>query len=93
VLASLRDYQALLDLPRRQSSLEMPFFQKWRRLGYSLEGLREVGIRLLRAAGLKPATGHAGPRIHDLRHTFAVRCIERWYAEGRDVQNLLPRLA
>jgi integrase len=93
VLASLREYHSLLDLPRRESTLDLPFFQKRQGRGYSLEGLREVGIQLLRATGLKPAAGHSGPRIHDLRHTFAVRCIERWYTEGRDVQNLLPRLA
>lgn len=29
------------------------------------------------------------PRIHDLRHSFAVRCLVRWYREGVAVQ---PRL-
>jgi integrase len=91
--SSLRDYQALLDLPRRDASRQLPLFQRGQRRAYSLEGLREVGIQILRSSGLKPATGHVGPRLHDLRHTFAVRCIERWYADGRDVQNLLPRLA
>ncbi len=93
LLESLRRYQALLDLPKGPSSFGLPFFQQGRRRGYSLEGLRKVGIRLLRSAGLKPAAPRVGPRLHDLRHTFAVHCIERWYADGRDVQNLLPRLA
>jgi integrase len=93
VLASLRDYHALLDLPRGDAALPLPFFQKGRRRSYSLAGFQEVGLQLLRRAGLKPAVGHVGPRLHDLRHAFAVRCIERWYADGRDVQNLLPRLA
>jgi integrase len=31
---------------------------------------------LLRHIGLHPGPGHNGPRLHDLRHTFAVRCLE-----------------
>lgn len=33
------------------------------------------------------------PRMHDLRHTFAVNRLRRWYQEGRDVQSLLPALS
>jgi len=33
------------------------------------------------------------PTLHSLRHTFAVRRLEAWYAEGCDVQALLPSLA
>ena len=33
------------------------------------------------------------PRIHDLRHAFAVRTVARWYAESRDVNGLLPALS
>ena len=35
--------------------------------------------------------GH-GPRVHDLRHTFAVNNLRSWFAEGRDVGALLPVL-
>jgi integrase len=93
LLESLQRYQRLRGLTKRSNSNDLPFFQRERGREYGLEGLRKVGIGLLRSADLKPATGRVGPRIHDLRHTFAVRCIERWYADGRDVQNLLPRLA
>ncbi|MEG2599911.1 MAG: tyrosine-type recombinase/integrase [Muribaculaceae bacterium] len=33
------------------------------------------------------------PRIHDLRHTFAVKRLTSWYREGADVQQLLPILS
>ena len=33
------------------------------------------------------------PRLHDLRATFAVTRLVRWYREGADVQRLLPQLA
>ena len=35
--------------------------------------------------------GH-GPRVHDLRHTFAVNNLRRCFAQGRDVGALLPVL-
>lgn len=34
-----------------------------------------------------------GPRLHDLRHTFAVHTLLRWYREGADLQARLPVLA
>ncbi|OGS02648.1 MAG: integrase [Elusimicrobia bacterium RIFCSPLOWO2_12_FULL_59_9] len=33
------------------------------------------------------------PRIHDIRHTFAVHRMTSWYRQGADVQRLLPRLS
>jgi site-specific recombinase XerD len=36
---------------------------------------------------------HSGPRIHDLRHTFAVRRLLTWYRDGQDVNARLPWLA
>lgn len=34
-----------------------------------------------------------GPRIHDLRHTFAVHRLLAWYRDGKDVNARLPALA
>ncbi len=36
---------------------------------------------------------HTGPRVHDLRHTFAVHRLLAWYREGEDVNARLPALA
>ena len=45
-------------------------------------------------AGIARGAGDSrDPRIHDLRHTFAVRRMLAWYREGRDVQSLLPKLS
>jgi integrase len=33
-----------------------------------------------------------GPRVHDLRHTFAVNNLRFWFARGEDVGALLPVL-
>lgn len=34
-----------------------------------------------------------GPRVHDLRHTFAVHALLRWYRQGADLHAKLPVLA
>jgi integrase len=44
------------------------------------------------AADVKDADGRQ-PRVHDLRHSFAVQALMRWYRDGADVQSNLPRLA
>ena len=33
------------------------------------------------------------PRVHDIRHTFAVHRLTQWYREGVDAQARLPYLA
>ena len=48
--------------------------------------------RLLKQCGLSDHK-QKGPRIHDLRHTFAVHRLLAWYRDGRDVNARLPWLA
>lgn len=49
---------------------------------------------LKQVAGVRRADGgRFGPRIHDLRHTFAVHRLISWYRQGADVQKLLPQLS
>ncbi|MCP4285366.1 MAG: tyrosine-type recombinase/integrase [Gammaproteobacteria bacterium] len=53
--------------------------------------------RLFRKLLLRCAIPHAGrgkgPRVHDMRHTFAVHTLLRWYREGADLDAKLPVLA
>ena len=44
------------------------------------------------AAGVGAASP-TRPRVHDLRHAFAVRTLLGWYRAGLDVEALLPRLS
>ena len=39
------------------------------------------------------ASGRRIPRLHDLRHSFAVHSLTAWYRQGADVQRLLPVLS
>ena len=49
--------------------------------------------RLLDASGISVPDARRRPRLHDLRHTFAVHRLLRWYKEGADVQSKLMLLA
>lgn len=49
-------------------------------------------IRLLRLTRISRVTGRR-PRLHDLRHTFAVTTLRNWYRAGVDVERRLPALS
>ena len=49
--------------------------------------------KLYRLSGMKPARGRVGPRPYDLRHTFVVHRLTRWYREGVDLHSRLPWLS
>ena len=50
--------------------------------------------RLREHTGIRRSDGgRYQPRLHDLRHTFAVHRLTSWYRQGADVQNLLPYLS
>lgn len=48
---------------------------------------------LSRQIGLRGPHASHGPRIHDLRHRFAVRVLTHWYQAGEDAARLLPILS
>jgi len=49
--------------------------------------------RLLWECGISYQGRGKGPRLHDLRHTFAVHRLMRWYRDGADLGVALPVLA
>jgi site-specific recombinase XerD len=51
-------------------------------------------FRLITAqAGITARSAACRPRIHDMRHSFAVASLLEWYRRGDDVQAMLPRLS
>ena len=60
---------------------------------YSAHTPYAVFRRMLRAAMIPHGGRGQGPRVHDLRHTFAVRRLEAWYREGADLSSKLPVLS
>lgn len=59
---------------------------------YTAEGLAHTIRSLFRIAEIRTLEGRI-PRVHDLRHTYAVHALLRWYRAGVDVQAKLPSLA
>lgn len=55
--------------------------------------LHRTFYALSRQIGLRGAQASHGPRIHDLRHRFAVRVLTQWYEAGEDAGRLLPVLS
>ena len=60
---------------------------------YSSATVYMVYRKALRLAGISHAGRGKGPRLHDIRHTHAVRVLNRWVREGRDLTTALPYLA
>ena len=71
-------------LSDRDTALNLHTIQKW---------FREIST----TCGLRKGTdGHRygrGPRLQDLRHTFATRRLVEWYRTGCDVTVQMPKLA
>ena len=78
--------------PRRRPA-DAPFFT--RRGSRPVHPLKlELKFRILRdRAGIHRTDARQQPRIHDLRHTFAVHRLTSWYQQGADVQRLLHHLS
>ena len=60
------------------------------RLSYAV--VQQTFRRLVDGAGVG-ADAPSPPRLHDLRHTFAVTTLLRWYRSDEDVQSRIPSLS
>jgi integrase/recombinase XerD len=65
--------------------------ERGRRLPYPT--VRAISRRLCEQVRLHGPADSRRPRIHDLRHRFAVNTLIRWYRDGIDVERCLPRLS
>jgi len=61
------------------------------RLWHSNIGL--TFARLAGRAGITRRSASCRPRIHDVRHSFAVATVLGWYRDGADIPALMPRLS
>jgi len=59
---------------------------------WSPTGVYFIFRKLLHQCGISHPGRGKGPRVHDLRHTFAVHRLIRWYEEGADLNAKLPLL-
>jgi integrase/recombinase XerD len=49
--------------------------------------------RLTKTIGLDAQAQRTKPRLHDLRHRFAINTVLKWYRDGDDVERCLPVLS
>ncbi|HZN70128.1 MAG TPA: tyrosine-type recombinase/integrase [Micromonosporaceae bacterium] len=91
-VAVLRDYAAQRDrlCPRPSTSA---YFISVRGRRLTGRRVRAVFTRLAHQAGLAPRGGSRRPRVHDLRHGFAVATLLDWYRDGGDVAARMPLLS
>lgn len=73
---------------------EHPFFLSNCGTAIQLDTLRYTFQRLRKNAQVSRSDGASyQPRLHDLRHTFAVHRLTEWYRQGANVQRLLHHLS
>jgi integrase/recombinase XerD len=90
--AALLRYRDLRDdLCPRRSSPALFVSSRGTRLFHS--NVARTYACLTGRSGIVPRSASCRPRIHDLRHAFAVGCLLQCYASSQDVGVMLPRLA
>jgi integrase len=72
---------------------ESPLLLSFHGRRYSTKSISYTLLQWLRMAGLKPEKGRHGPRPYDVRHTFAVHRLRRWYRQGVELSGRLPWLS
>ena len=68
-----------------------PFYPSPYGGSYSSSTISSLFRQILWKAGISHSG--KGPRLHDMRHTFAVHCLKKWVLNGRDLSNCLPYLS
>jgi integrase/recombinase XerD len=91
-VAALRRYLARDDRPRSRIPTATLFSSSaGTRLRYCV--VNRTFLKLVRTTGLRPRSAACRPRLHDLRHTFAVRTVLDAYRADLDVGARLPILS
>jgi len=88
--------QALVQYDRtrlRRRSTETPFFTTVTGGSVPPWTIQQNFQVLCDRADIRRADTGKQPRLHDLRHTFAVHRLTSWYQQGADVQRLLHHLS
>jgi integrase len=94
---ALRRYRWMRDLAGESAADDAPFFMgtrgQRRGLPLGVHQVHRVFVELRRQLGWRNRGTHHAPRIHDLRHTFVVRRIVKWQAQGVDLDQAMLSLS
>ena len=93
-----QDLQRILleyrDQAPRRGKDHLPFFQSREKRLISTASAQSSFRRLCQLANVRRRdTTASQPRLHDLRHTFAVHRLTEWYRHGADTEHLIPALS
>ena len=91
-VAALREYIVARRKAGASQESEAPVFVH-EKGGYSQITAGALLRSVIRRAGLNTRRGRGGPRIHDIRHTFVIHRMTKWYREGINPQSRLQYLA
>lgn len=78
---------------RRPTPKSLSFFTSAIGTRVLRDNVSTVFPRLVREAGLRSPNRLRPPRLHDMRHSFAVKTLVGWYRDGVDVEPRLPLLS
>ena len=79
---------------KQSQSSDAPLFIVKNNHPFNIGTMRGIFNRIRNKAGIKRDDNvKYQPRIHDLRHSFAVHRLTSWYQENKNVQQLLPILS
>lgn len=90
----LAEYAKWDDSPSSSVDRDHRFFRSKQGTALTLDTLEYAFRRTRERAQIRRSDGaHFQPRLHDLRHTFAVHRLIQWYRQGADVQRLIHHLS
>jgi len=96
-IEALRHYRSTCELAGECSDTDAPFFfgTRGQRSGLPLgeRQVHRVFAELRQRLGWRNRGTHHAPRIHDLRHSFVVRRIMQWHAQGVDIDQAMLSLS
>ena len=91
-VTALQRYTAIRDRVHPKPKCDA-FFLTDRGTALSYQRVTVTFRELRRKLGWRASPGNPLPRVHDLRHTFAVRVLLRWYAAGANVDEKIAALS
>lgn len=72
---------------------DMPFFVSNKGKALSSRQVHRIFVQLRQQLGWVNRGAHHAPRIHDLRHAFAVRRVTLWHEQGSDIDQAMLALS
>lgn len=92
-LSTRQALETYLNYRKTCYSLEPAFFVSCEGTKLSYTSINHIYLQLMRKIGLRGKPGEAGPCLHDLRHTFAVRSLEQCTESRKEVSAHITALS